>query len=83
MCNLYTYRVMPEEMAGLIAPFKLIGLTFAEALRSRNEPIDDVYPNRPAPVLVMQEGKPVVRQDMLWGFPRYGGRDRTQRTTGS
>jgi len=25
MGNLYTYRVMPEEMAGLIALFKLIG----------------------------------------------------------
>ncbi|WIM10735.1 SOS response-associated peptidase family protein [Enhydrobacter sp.] len=74
MCNLYTYRVMPEEMAGLMAHFRLIGQSFAEALRSRNEPIDDVYPNRPAPVLVMQDGRPVVRQDMLWGFPPFGGK---------
>jgi putative SOS response-associated peptidase YedK len=74
MCNLYTYRVMPEEMAGLMAHFRLIGQSFAEALRSRKEPIDDVYPNRPAPVLVMQDGRPVVRQDMLWGFPPFGGK---------
>jgi putative SOS response-associated peptidase YedK len=74
MCNLYTYRVMPEEMAGLMAHFRLIGQSFAEALRTRNEPIDDVYPNRPAPVLVIQDGRPVVRQDMLWGFPPYGGK---------
>jgi hypothetical protein len=56
MCNLYTYRVMPEEMAGLIAHFKLIGRQFAEVMRARNDPDADVYPNRRAPVCVLQDG---------------------------
>ncbi len=34
MCNLYTYRAMPEEMAGLRAHFRLIGQSFAEAMRA-------------------------------------------------
>ena len=46
MCNLYTYRVMPEEMAGLIAHFQLIGRQFAEVMSIRNNPDADVYPNR-------------------------------------
>jgi putative SOS response-associated peptidase YedK len=74
MCNLYTYRVMPEEMAGLIAHFKLIGRQFAEVMRMKNDPDVDVYPNRRAPVIVMQDGQPVARTDMLWGFPPYGGK---------
>lgn len=74
MCNLYTYRVMPEEMAGLMAHFKLIGRNWAEAMSRRNAPPEDVYPNRRAPVLVMQDGEPVVREDMLWGFPPFGGK---------
>jgi putative SOS response-associated peptidase YedK len=77
MCNLYTYRVMPEEMAGLMAHFKLIGRQWSEHIRSRNEPIEDVYPNHRAPVLVMQDGQPVVRDDMLWGFPKFNGQYRT------
>lgn len=74
MCNLYTYRVMPEEMAGLIAHFKLIGREFAEVMRMKNDPDADVYPNRRAPVMVMKDGQPVARTDMLWGFPPYGGK---------
>ncbi len=74
ICNLYTYRVMPEEMAGLIAHFKLIGRQFADVMRMKNDPDADVYPNRRAPVLVTQDGQPVMRTDMLWGFPPYGGR---------
>lgn len=74
MCNLYTYRVMPEEMAGLMAHFKLIGTQWAEVVRRRNAPTEDVYPNHRAPVLIIAGGNPVMREDMLWGFPPYGGK---------
>lgn len=74
MCNLYTHRVMPEEMAGLRAHFRLIGQSFAEAMRVRNTPIEDVYPNHRASVIVLQDGEPVVREDMLWGFPKFEGK---------
>jgi len=37
----------------------------------QNEPIDDVYPNRAAPVVVEQGGERRVREDMLWGFPPF------------
>jgi hypothetical protein len=37
-------------------------------MRVRNETLD-VYPNKPAPVVIEQDGQRVVRQDMLWGFP--------------
>jgi putative SOS response-associated peptidase YedK len=39
-------------------------------MRGRNETLD-VCPNRPAPVVIEQEGQRVVRQDMLWGFPPF------------
>ena len=39
-------------------------------MRGRNETLD-VYPNRPAPVVIEQDGQRVVRQDMLWGFPPF------------
>jgi hypothetical protein len=40
-------------------------------MRSQNEPIKDVYPNRPAPVVIEKDGKRIVREDMLWGFPPF------------
>jgi hypothetical protein len=36
------------------------------------EPISN--PNRRAPVLVMQDGEPVMRTHMLWGFPKFDGK---------
>jgi len=39
-------------------------------MRGRNEALD-VYPNRPAPVVLEQDGERIVRQDMLWGFPPF------------
>ena len=59
MCKLYTYREMPEEMAGLIAHF-------TDFMRMKNDPDADVYPNRRAPVIVMLDGQPMSRTDMLW-----------------
>jgi len=38
--------------------------------REQNEPIEDMYPNKRAPVVVLQNGEHVVREDMLWGFPK-------------
>jgi putative SOS response-associated peptidase YedK len=37
---------------------------------ARNDALE-VYPNRPAPVVVLQDGERIVREDMLWGFPPF------------
>jgi len=74
MCNLYTYKMSAEEMRALKLHFQFYGTTWTEweeRQRRRNEPIEDVYPNQRAPVVVLQDGEPVVREDMLWGFPKY------------
>src|SRR5216683_4775200 len=71
MCNLYTYKMSVDEMRSLVNHFKLIGTTWSERMWTQNEPIKDVYPNRPAPVVVEQDGQRIVRQDMLWGFPPF------------
>jgi hypothetical protein len=42
-------------------------MDFEETMRGRNETLD-VYPNRPALVVIEQDGQRIVRQDMLWGF---------------
>ena len=59
MCNLYT--LAPWEVRNLIQYYRLIGSDFEEVMRVRNETLD-VYPNRPAPVVVEQDGQRVVRQ---------------------
>jgi putative SOS response-associated peptidase YedK len=74
MCNLYTYKMTPAEMRALMLHFKFLGTTWSEWLerqRRQNKPIEDVYPNKPAPVVVLENGEHVVREDMLWGFPKY------------
>lgn len=74
MCNLYTYKMTADEMRALKLHFQLIGTTFTaweERQRRQNQPIEDVYPNKRAPVIVIEDGEPVVREDMLWGFPKY------------
>ena len=68
MCNLYT--LAPWEVRHLIQHYRLIGTDFEETMRGRNETLD-VYPNRPAPVVIEQDGEFVVRHDMLWGFPPF------------
>ena len=77
MCNLYTYKMTVEEMRALKLHFQLIGTTWSdweERQRRRNAPIEDVYPNKRAPVVVLQDGAHVVREDMLWGFPKFEGK---------
>jgi len=74
MCNLYTWKMTAEEMRALKLHFQFIGTTWAEweeRQRRQNEPIEDVYPNRRAPVVVLENGEHVVREDMLWGFPKF------------
>jgi putative SOS response-associated peptidase YedK len=71
MCNLYTYKMSADEMRGLMSHYRLIGTTWTERMRIQNEPVNDVYPNRPAPVVVEHDGQRDVREDMLWGFPPF------------
>ena len=68
MCNLYT--LAPWEVRNLIQHYRLIGRDFEEVMQARNDTLD-VYPNRPAPVVIEQDGQRIVRQDMLWGFPPF------------
>src|SRR5690242_18293656 len=61
-----------EEMRALKLHFQFIGTTWTEweeRQRRQNEPIEDVYPNKRAPMVVLQNGEHVVREHMLWGFP--------------
>ena len=80
------HPLAPWEVRHLIQHYRLIGRDFEEVMRGRNETLD-VYPNRPAPVVVLQDGQHVVREDMLWGFPPfkpgagYGTNFRTLKTT--
>jgi putative SOS response-associated peptidase YedK len=63
-----------EEMRALKLHFQFIGTTWTEweeRQRRQNEPIEDVYLNKRAPVVVLQNGEHVVREDMLWGFPKH------------
>ena len=53
MCNLYT--LAPWEVRHLIQHYRLIGQDFEEVMRGRNETLD-IYPNRPAPVVVEEDG---------------------------
>ncbi len=74
MCNLYTWKMTGAEMRALKLHFQLIGTTWTEweeRQRGQNEPIKDVYPNRRAPVVILQDGQHIVREDMLWGFPPF------------
>src|SRR5580658_3484772 len=74
MCNLYTHKMTAAEMRALMLHYQFHGLTWTEReerQRERNAPIEDVYPNKRAPVVVVENGEHVVREDMLWGFPKY------------
>jgi putative SOS response-associated peptidase YedK len=71
MCNLYTHKMSADEVRGLMQHYQLVGTDWLEHVRTQNEPIKDTYPNRTAPVVVVQEGQRIVREDMLWGFPPF------------
>jgi hypothetical protein len=64
MCNLYTWKMTAEEMRALKLHYQIHGTTWAEweeRQRQQNKPIDDVYPNKRAPVVVIENGEHVVR----------------------
>jgi len=59
MRNLCTWKMTAEEMRALKLHFQFIGTTWTEweeHQRRRNEPIEDVYPNKCAPEVVVQAG---------------------------
>ncbi len=68
MCNHYT--LAPWEVRHLIRHYTLIGREWEDVMGTRNDALE-VYPNRPAPVVVVSDGQRIVRQDMLWGFPPF------------
>lgn len=75
MCNIYTCKMTAAEMRALYLHYKFIGTTWTaweERQCQQNEPVENVYPNQRAPVVVLQDDEHIVREDMLWGFPRYG-----------
>jgi hypothetical protein len=65
MCNLYT--LAPWEVRHLIRHYTLIGRDFEEVMRGRNETLD-VYPNRPAPVVIEKDGQRIVPRHAV-GLP--------------
>lgn len=74
MCTLYTLRLSAWEVRNLMQHYKLVGREWEDVVGSRNDALE-VYPNRTGPVVVVQDGQRIVRQDMLWGFPpTRGGR---------
>src|SRR5712691_10042534 len=68
MCNLCT--LAPWEVRHLIRHDTLVGREFEEVMRGRNVTLG-VYPNRPAPVVIEQDGQRIVGEDMLCGFPPF------------
>jgi len=67
MCNLYTMRLSRDEVAGLMRHYKLVGKEWAEVVGGQND-ATNIYPNYPAAVVVVRDGKRVV-ETMRWGFP--------------
>lgn len=61
MCNLYTVRLSRDEVAGLLRHRELIGTNFKDEMNA--------YPNREAPVMVLEADGRVAIRDMKWGFP--------------
>ena len=72
MCNLYTLKLSAWEVRNLMQHYKLIGREWEDVMGTRNDALE-VYPNRPAPVVVVSDGQRIVRQDMLW-LPTVQGR---------
>jgi hypothetical protein len=70
MCNLYTLKLSAWEVRNLMQHYKLIGREWEDVMGTRNDALE-VYPNRPAPVVVVSDGQRIVRHDMLWGFPPF------------
>ena len=61
MCNLYTMTASVDELKRMFGPFA--GDT------ANLPPFDEIYPNRPAPVLRREPGGGLKLETMTWGFP--------------
>ena len=71
MCNLYTYKLSRDEMAGLMQHYKLIGQVWAEDLAKAMQGLNasgEVYPKYTAPVVIEQNGVQVLDR-LKWGMP--------------
>jgi putative SOS response-associated peptidase YedK len=76
MCNIYTWKMAAVQMRVLKLHYQFIGTSWTEweERQSRGyKPFEEVYPNKRAAVVVIQNGQHVLREDMLWGFPKYAG----------
>jgi hypothetical protein len=51
VCNLYTLKLSAWEVRNLMQHYKLIGREWEDVMGTRNDALE-VYPNRPAPVVV-------------------------------
>jgi putative SOS response-associated peptidase YedK len=73
MCNLYACEMTAAEMRSLGMHYRFTGASWTgrEEERGRYEPIGEVHPNQRAPVVVLRNGEHILREDMLWGFPKY------------
>ena len=56
-----------EEMRALVQHFKLIGVSFEDALRGQNEPTL-VYPSYVAPAVIVRDGVRAIER-LRWGMP--------------
>jgi hypothetical protein len=71
MCNLYTYKLSRDEVAGLLQHYKLIGVDWAEIFAKEMSGKNDeafVYPNYEAPVVIVRDGKRELER-MRWAMP--------------
>jgi putative SOS response-associated peptidase YedK len=71
MCNLYTYKLSRDEVAGLLQHYKLIGVDWAEIFAKEMAGKNDealVYLNYMAPVVSVKDGKCELER-MRWAMP--------------
>jgi putative SOS response-associated peptidase YedK len=61
MCNLYSMTGTVDEMRRLFGPF--------EGDRDNLPPFDNIFPNKPAPVLRRTSAGALKLETMTWGFP--------------
>ena len=74
MSNLYICKMTAEQMRAFKLHYQFIVTTcteWKERQCSRNEPIEDVYPNVRAPFVVLQNGEQLVREEVLRNLPKY------------
>ena len=71
MCNLYTYKVLRDEVKGLLDHFKLVGKEWARVFDKEMLGLNEfgqVYPGYSAPVVTVPNGEESLER-MRWGMP--------------